>query len=51
MTSQNILIWKFTKNELHVGYYYKVGQAPLKNATALFYHKVRHVLLQSQITF
>ena len=46
-TLQNVLIWKFIKNELHVRFYHKVGQALLQSGAALLYQKVGQVSLKS----
>ena len=43
-TSLNVLSCRFTKNQLHVRFCYKVGQALLQNGAPLMYYKVRQVL-------
>ena len=50
-TSQNVLIWKFTINQLHFRFYWKVGEALLQLEAAWMYYKVWQVLLQSATTF
>lgn len=51
MTSHNVLTCKFTKNELHVTFCHKKGQALLQSGTTLMYYKVGQVLLQNGAAF
>ena len=44
MTSQNALLCKFTKNELHVKFYHKVGQLSRIKKRDKWYYKVGQVL-------
>ena len=44
MTSQNALLCKFTKNELHVKFYHKVGQLSHIKKRDKWYYKVGQVL-------
>ena len=48
ITSQNILTDKFTRNEFHVRFDYKVRQTLLQSGASLMYKKVGQVLLQNR---
>ena len=50
-TSQSVFPCKFTKNELCVRFYYKVGQGFLQSGAAVMYYKIVQVILQSGETF
>ena len=50
-TSQSVFPCKFTKNELCVRFYYKVGQGFLQSGAAVMYYKIVQILLQSGETF
>ena len=43
-----MLICKITKNDLHVGFYYKVGQVLLQSEAVFLYYKAGHMALQSR---
>ena len=49
--SQNALTYKFSKNEFHVRFDYKVRQTLLQCGAALIYFEVAQVLLQNRAAF
>ena len=47
-STDNVLTCEVTVNELHVRFYYKLGQVLLQSGSGLVYYKVGQVLLKSE---